>query len=255
MRRHALTRGSLSVIVLGLAAWALAGAIAGERDGRSSSRAAVEEQSGRVERVVDGDTLVVVVNGVDERVRLLGIDTPEPPRDGRPGEYLAVEASDLARSLALGRRVRLRGDALREDRDDYGRLLRYVLLPDERLLNAELVRSGHARVFTRYRFEREDEFLALEALARRQGIGLWAAAGLAEIDWNLAHGRRPVRLHPTTGWNWAIEYAGWVRTGLRAGELPRELGKLRGAAERGKRGDLAAWLREAGYVRLPGPAR
>jgi len=246
--------GSLAVIVLGLAAWGVTGGLATGDERRPHARGTTGEERGRVKRVVDGDTLVVTVNGADERVRLLGIDTPEPPRQGRPGEYLAGEASAVARSLVSGWDVVLRGDPLRENRDDYGRLLRYVVLADGTLLNAELLRSGHAKVFTRYRFAREEEFLALEAQARERGAGLWAAEGLAEIEWNLAHGRRAVRLHPTTNWTWALEYEGWFRTGLRAGDLPRELGRLRRALDRGRSEDLFERLRDAGYVPRSGAA-
>ena len=103
---------------------------------------------------------VAFIDGVEERVRLLGIDTPELPRQDRRGEFLAVEAAEVARDLALGQRVLLSGDPQRNDRDDYGRLLRYVRLSDGRLLNAELLRRGYAHVFARYPFGRQDEFLA-----------------------------------------------------------------------------------------------
>ena len=142
-------------------------------------------------------------------------------------------------------------DPQREDRDDYGRLLRYVRLPDGRLLNAELLRSGFAHVFTRYPFGRQEEFLALEAEARGKGLGLWAGGGVAEVEWGLGHGLSPVLLHPTTGWSWAIEYEGWIKTGVPARELVRELGRLRRSIERGDPAALDDRLRDTGFVRMP----
>jgi micrococcal nuclease len=207
-----------------------------------------EERRALVQRVVDGDTLVVRVGGEEERVRLLGIDTPELPREDRRGEYLAVEAAAWVRDQVSGEPVVLSGDSQREDRDGYGRLLRYVRLPDGRLLNAELLRLGYAHVFTRYPFARKDEFLVLEAEAREKELGLWAAGGRAEIDWNLAHGVLPVRLHPTSNWSWAIEFEGWIKTSVPARDLVRELGKLRRSVERGDPCKLGDRLRDENYV-------
>lgn len=245
---------AVGLLVLGLATAGILSAEP-EREGGSAPAPSAGAAAGLVERVIDGDTLVARIDGVSERVRLLGIDAPELPRGGRPGEYLAAEAAALARGLAQGKEVELLADPSREDRDDYGRLLRYVFLPDGRLLNAELVRAGHAHVFTRYRFAREQEFQALESGARQAAIGLWEREGLAEVDWNLAQGVQPVRLHATAGRTWAVECDGWTRAGLRAGDLPRELGRLRSALAGRSRQDLVVWLREAGYVHRGEAAR
>lgn len=131
----------------------------------------VEGDSWRtVERVVDGDT--VVLDG-GERVRLLGINTPESVDPRRPVQYFGKEASKFLKTLAEGRRVRLEYDQDRSDR--YGRTLAYLYLDDGTFVNAEIVRQGYGFAFTRYPFRHMEEFRRLEREAREQGRGLWAA--------------------------------------------------------------------------------
>jgi micrococcal nuclease len=124
-----------------------------------------------VDRVVDGDT--IVVDG--ERVRLIGIDTPESVKPGTPVECFAREASALMERLVGGRRVRLERDV--EERDRYGRLLAYVYR-DSLFVNAEMVRRGYAQVATFPPNVRHvDQFLRLQREARRNSRGLWGACG------------------------------------------------------------------------------
>ena len=121
----------------------------------------------RVTRVVDGDTLAVG----DERVRLIGIDTPETVAPGTPVECFGREASAEMERLVEGRRVRLVRDV--EERDRYGRLLAYVYRGDL-FVNAEMVRRGFASVATYPPNVRHvDLFLRLQREARREGRGLW----------------------------------------------------------------------------------
>src|SRR5215472_9984024 len=80
---------------------------------------------GRVVRAVDGDTLVVRLDsGVVERVRLIGVDTPEDVKPGTPVECYSLRAAAFTRRALAGRRVVMRIG--REARDRYGRLLAYV---------------------------------------------------------------------------------------------------------------------------------
>jgi micrococcal nuclease len=133
-------------------------------------------QQGRIERVVDGDTIIARLDsGARERVRLIGVDTPESVKPGTPVQCFALRASALTKSLLEGRRVRLVLDA--EPRDRYDRLLAYVYrLPDGLFVNAELVRRGFAQTLTippNVRFA--ERFAALARQARDAGRGLWAA--------------------------------------------------------------------------------
>ena len=130
----------------------------------------------RVVRVVDGDTILVRLgDGREERVRYIGIDTPESVKPNTPVQCFAKAASHENAGLVAGRRVRLVADV--EPRDRYGRLLAYVYRePDGTFVNAELVARGFARPATfppNVRFEAR--FAALAARAREAGRGLWRA--------------------------------------------------------------------------------
>ena len=139
----------------------------------ASEDAAAEE--GVVVRAVDGDTLVIRIAGRDEKVRLLGVDTPETKHPRKPVEYFGKEASAFTRRMAEGKRVRLDSDPSNTNRDRYGRLLRYVFLPDGTLLNAAIIEQGYGHAYTRFPFQRMEEFRALERGARENERGLWAA--------------------------------------------------------------------------------
>lgn len=117
--------------------------------------------------MVDGDTFDVFVDGVPERVRLIGIDTPEA------GECLAEEAAARLAELVSTGEVRLVPD--RSERDQYGRLLRYVDLDDGRSANAVLVAEGLALARS-YPPDtaRDDELDEAQRSAQADGIGLWA---------------------------------------------------------------------------------
>ena len=132
-------------------------------------------RSAVVTRVVDGDTVVVRLGGRLERVRLIGIDTPESVEPGTPVQCYAKAASAETDRLLGGRRVSLRFDAERRDR--YGRLLAYVYRRDDGLfVNAALVRRGYARTLTISPNVAHAALLArLAGDASRHGRGLWRA--------------------------------------------------------------------------------
>jgi micrococcal nuclease len=124
-------------------------------------------------RVVDGDTIVVSISGRQEKVRLIGVDTPETVNPNKPVEYFGKEASAFTRRMAEGQMVRLEEDGQSANRDRYGRLLRYVWLPDGRLLNAEIIAQGYGFAYLKYPFDRMEEFRRLEREAREKERGLW----------------------------------------------------------------------------------
>jgi len=121
-------------------------------------------------RVVDGDTLEL--DG-GERVRLIGVDTPETVDPRRPVQYFGKEASAFTRRMAEGQTVRLEYD--QDTRDRYDRTLAYVYLQNGTFLNAEIIRQGYGHAYTRFPFRYQEQFLALEREAREQSRGLWAA--------------------------------------------------------------------------------
>ena len=122
-------------------------------------------------RVVDGDT--IVLDG-GERVRLIGVDTPELHHPAKPVQYFAHEAKARTVTLAQGRRVGLEYDHQRRDR--YGRTLAYVFLPDGTLLNLRLIAEGYGFAYTKYPFRSDYmvRFRAAEREARARSNGLWA---------------------------------------------------------------------------------
>lgn len=124
----------------------------------------------RVERVVDGDTLLLATG---HRVRLLGVDTPETKDPDRPPEPLGTEATEFTRAFVDGKSIRLEYD--RERLDNYRRVLAYVFV-DDRLLNAAIIEAGFSRAETRfpYRADRKRLFEEAEAAARAAGRGLWS---------------------------------------------------------------------------------
>lgn len=124
-------------------------------------------------RVVDGDTIVVFLDGKEETVRYIGVDTPESVQPGAPVDCFGPEASALNEQLVDGETVQLDFD--RELRDHYGRLLAYVHL-QKLFVNAELVRRGAARTLEiEPNTARADQLADLEAEAGRAGKGLWSA--------------------------------------------------------------------------------
>ena len=133
-----------------------------------------------VERVVDGDTLLLAGG---TRVRLLGVDTPETKHPRRPVEPLGPEASKFTRAHVEGRKVMLKFD--RERRDRYRRVLAYVYL-GEWCLNEELIRAGYSRAETGFPYSSvmKRRFRAAEQNARDARRGLWGleefASGIAE---------------------------------------------------------------------------
>jgi micrococcal nuclease len=126
----------------------------------------------RVERVVDGDTIVVRLAGRSERVRYIGVDTPESVKPGVRVQCFAKTAAKENAKLVLGKDVRLEYDA--EARDRYGRLLAYVWR-GELLVNAELVRLGYGKPLEiAPNLAHAAELRHLAAAAKRGKRGLWS---------------------------------------------------------------------------------
>jgi micrococcal nuclease len=121
-----------------------------------------------VKRVVDGDT-IALANG--ERVRYIGINTPETKHPNKPVEHFGKEAYQYNKKLVDKKWVRLELDI--EKRDRYGRLLAYVYVKDT-FVNAKLVEDGYAQVYTfPPNVKHQELFLKLQREARENSLGLW----------------------------------------------------------------------------------
>jgi micrococcal nuclease len=123
--------------------------------------------------VIDGDTIAIELNGQTERVRLIGINTPER---GKSPQFFAEEAYAFTKSMAEGKKVRLEYDA--ESRDEYERLLAYVYLEDGTFLNAEIIKQGYSPAFTKYPFRFMDDFKTYQKEAERDHRGMWRKGSL-----------------------------------------------------------------------------
>lgn len=123
-----------------------------------------------VVRVIDGDT-IVLSNG--EHVRYIGIDTPEIGRNGKRPECFAEEAMERNAELVLNKRVTLIAD--KEERDRYGRLLRYLLV-DGKNVNLALVQEGYAkRIYIAPNGALQKDLREAEHAARNAGLGRWSS--------------------------------------------------------------------------------
>jgi micrococcal nuclease len=141
-------------------------------------------------RVVDGDTLKLS-NG--EKVRLIGVDTPEVHASNKLARDVArskidaslitgmgKKASDFTKSLVLGKNVRIEYDVKKRDR--YDRILAYIYLDDGTFVNAKLIENGYAQVMTvPPNVKYSDLFIKLERQARQAGKGLWSDQGFASL--------------------------------------------------------------------------
>lgn len=135
--------------------------------------------SARVVKVIDGDTIDIRIAGRTERVRLIGIDTPETKKPGTPVQCFGPEATaELKSILAPGSEIRVTRDV--EARDVYGRLLLYVeTFPDGRFVNADMLSGGFARVLIiPPNTAHEQQFRRLADTARRSRVGLWNACNV-----------------------------------------------------------------------------
>lgn len=128
-----------------------------------------------VDRMVDGDTIAVVIDGESTKVRLLGIDTPETVDPRKGVECFGKEASTYLAAMLEGKHVSLIADETQDDADRYGRLLRYVVLPDGTDVNGAMIENGYAFEYTYdvpYRLQ--TKYQSLEDDARINERGLWA---------------------------------------------------------------------------------
>lgn len=146
-----------------------------------------------VQRVVDGDTFVLEGG---ERVRMLGIDTPEKfesrklendaersGKDKKTIQKLGELASQYTKKLIEGKKVILVPEPNYEDKDRYGRLLRYVYLEDGTFVNKKIVEDGYANAYRTFPISKLDEFIQAEKEARENGRGLWGdVEGLRQLE-------------------------------------------------------------------------
>jgi micrococcal nuclease len=128
----------------------------------------------RVVEFFDGDTIAVDMNGANEKIRLIGVDTPETHDPRKSVQCYGKQASEFTKNLIGNNPVRLEADPTNQNRDRYNRLLRYVYLPDGRLVNGELIKQGYGFAYTSFPFQKLEEFREFQRQAQEQSQGLWS---------------------------------------------------------------------------------
>lgn len=129
----------------------------------------------KVVKVVDGDTFDVEIDGKIERLRLIGIDTPETVDPRKAVGCFGIEASNKAKELLSGQHVILESDPMQGERDRYGRLLRYAFLSDGTNFGLIMISQGFAHEYTyRFPYKYQTQFKQAELDARQNNIGLWS---------------------------------------------------------------------------------
>jgi micrococcal nuclease len=139
-------------------------------------RAAQEDQPGlyAINHFIDGDTIAVNMNGHTEKVRFIGVDTPETHKPNTPVQCYGPQAAAFTKQTIGSRRVRLVSDPLSTDRDRYNRLLRYIYLPDGTNVEETLIRDGYGFYYPYFPFSKSAQFAADEQTAMSAHRGLWA---------------------------------------------------------------------------------
>ncbi len=144
----------------------------------SSDRERYDEKWFQVARVVDGDTLDLAVADLSKgtpttRVRLQGVDTPETHHPKYGKMYFGPEATAFTEKLTLNKEVRVVMDPFHETRGKYGRLLVYIFVSKEEMLNEMLISEGYGYADPRFDHVLMERFLRLGKQARADKKGLW----------------------------------------------------------------------------------
>ena len=129
----------------------------------------------RVLNVIDGDTIDISYNGKSERVRMIGLDTPETKDPRKPVQCFGHEASQRMRDLVAGKNVRIEQDATQGERDKYGRLLLYIYLEDGTNVAYKMIADGYGHEYTyKIPYKYQTQFKAAQKDAENNKRGLWA---------------------------------------------------------------------------------
>jgi endonuclease YncB( thermonuclease family) len=130
----------------------------------------------------DGDTISVDMNGVDEKIRMIGVDTPETKDPRKEVQCYGKAASAFTKTTIGDNKVRLEADPTNTNRDRYNRLLRYIYLPDGTLVNAEIIKQGYGFAYTYFPFEKLEEFKGYQKQAEENNAGLWGECSIETLD-------------------------------------------------------------------------
>lgn len=146
----------------------------------------------KIKRIIDGDTFILE-NG--EKVRIIGIDAPEKfesyklnrdsensGKDKKVIKALGYLGAMYTDSILYGQNVTLVSDSINANKDEHGRLLRYVYLENGEFFNLKIIQDGYAYAYTKYPFIFMEEFKQAEKEARGNEIGLWKNEDFKDIN-------------------------------------------------------------------------
>jgi micrococcal nuclease len=142
----------------------------------------VRENTFLVTKVVDGDTIKLLIDGEEKSIRLIGIDTPETVHPSKPVECFGIEASNKAKELLQNQRVKLEIDESQGEVDKYGRLLGYVILKNGKNFNKLMIEEGYAHEYTYQNnpYKYQNDFKLAEAEAKINKRGLWSPSACSQ---------------------------------------------------------------------------
>lgn len=129
----------------------------------------------KVTSIADGDTIEVDMSGKKEKIRMIGVDTPESVKPNSPVQCYAREASAFTKKNLSGQSVRLEADPIGDNRDRYDRLLRYVYAQDGTLWNQKLITDGYGFAYLSFDFSKSEDFATAQEQAKSTKLGLWNA--------------------------------------------------------------------------------
>jgi len=128
----------------------------------------------KVIRVIDGDTFEIYIDRKLEKVRMIGINNPESVDPKREIECYGMEASDKLKKLIQGKIVRIEQDNTQDDKDKFGRMLRYVFIDNENI-NKKMIKEGFAFEYTYKKpYKYQKEFQKEEMFSRENKVGMWS---------------------------------------------------------------------------------
>jgi micrococcal nuclease len=178
------------ILLIGYFAWKYILPRLDERQNRDKQQVNKENSTGGetalVKKVFDGDTFEAEINGKTEKIRMLGIDTPEKSssdkfdrdvertgKDKKTIQKLGELSHQYTVRLINGKKVILKTEPGGDNKDKYGRLLRYVYLADGTFVNLKIVEDGYANAYRKFKLSKQKEFIEAEKTARGNKKGLW----------------------------------------------------------------------------------
>lgn len=175
-----MTKRRLTKLIMAIVGTLLAALLVKLAPQPTISQAPVDPGFYRITAFHDGDTITVDMNGTPEKVRFIGVDTPETHKPNAPVQCYGPEASAFTKQFVGTQNVRLEADPKDDNRDRYGRLLRYVYTPDGTLLSQKLIAEGYGFAYTSFPFTKKNDFVEAQIAAQNAKKGLWAACEVTE---------------------------------------------------------------------------